>query len=406
MAEMDMGLSPQNNKNNNGKKRKKKKKQNLFMSIVTGLIPWKGDSVTEVFRKIIFLASLIILVVAVVLILNHVLLITSDPNQVTVSNPDASQGETADSPTYIVDLKNQTPTQEQLEQLPEGTVNEEYAALYEANNDFVGWITIDGTNINYPVLQSGDISTFEPCLSKTRYGICEFCDQIEANPELAKQFYLHHDYNRYYLFDGNIFADFDGKFTPDSMPNNTILYGHNMLYKHQFSALTNYNNNINFLKASPVIDFNTMYKNNKYKIFSVFITNVSEELGEVFDYYNYVDYDNSSEFYNYILECMDRSIYETGVDIKYGDEILTLSTCDASTGFQEDMRLIVVARKVRENENPTVDTSKIVRKTSVKYFDAYYAAYGNKWKGRTWDVSLVQGMAEYLKENGLEDPAE
>lgn len=400
---MDMGLAPQQPKKSG--KKKKKKKQNLFMSIVTGLIPWKGDSTTEIFRKVIFLLSLGVLVFAMVLIFDFLTKINSDPDQIVVSNAGAADGSTPDSPVYIVDLKNQTPTQEQIEQMPEGTINEEYAALYEANDDFVGWITIDGTNINYPVLQSGDYSTFEKCATYDLYG-CSFCDQIEKDPELAKQFYLHHDFNRNALFDGNIFADFDGKFTPDSMPNNTILYGHNMLYKYQFSALTNYSNNIDFLKQSPVIEFNTLYQKNKYKIFAVFITNVSEELGEVFDYYNYVSYKNSSEFYNYVLECMDRSIYETGVDIEYGDELLTLSTCDASTGFQEDMRLIVVARKVRENESPEMDTSKIVRKNSVKYFEAYYAAYGNKWKGRTWDISLVKGMAEYIKENGLEDEPE
>ena len=403
MAEMDMGLAPQQPKKSG--KKKKKKKQNLFMSIVTGLIPWKGDSTTEIFRKVIFLLSLGVLVFAMVLIFDFLTKINSDPDQIVVSNAGTADGSTPDSPVYIVDLKNQTPTQEQIEQMPEGTINEEYAALYEANDDFVGWITIDGTNINYPVLQSGDYSTFEKCATYDLYG-CSFCDQIEKDPELAKQFYLHHDFNRNALFDGNIFADFDGKFTPDSMPNNTILYGHNMLYKYQFSALTNYSNNIDFLKQSPVIEFNTLYQKNKYKIFAVFITNVSEELGEVFDYYNYVSYKNSSEFYNYVLECMDRSIYETGVDIEYGDELLTLSTCDASTGFQEDMRLIVVARKVRENESPEMDTSKIVRKSSVKYFEAYYAAYGNKWKGRTWDISLVKGMAEYIKENGLEDEPE
>lgn len=404
MAEMDMGLSPQNKKSNNGKKKKKKKKQNLFMSIVTGLIPWKGDSTTEIFRKVIFLLSLGVLIFALVLIINHVILVAGD-REIVVPAPNGTTGENGENPTYIVDLKNQTPTQEQLDQLPEGTINEEYAALYEANKDFVGWITINGTNINYPVMQSGDITTFERCATSSLYGICDYCDQIEANPELAKQFYLHHDFNRNYLFDGNIFADFDGKFGPDTMPNNTILYGHNMLYKHQFSALTNYYNNIDFLKKSPVIDFDTMYQDNKYKIFAVFITNTTDDMGEVFDYYNYVNYDNSKEFYNYILECMDRSIYETGVDIEYGDEILTLSTCDASTAL-EDMRLIVVARKVRENESPDVDTSKIARKSSVKYCEGYTNIYGSRWKGRTWDVSLVKGMEEYIKENGLEDPAE
>ena len=54
-----------------------------------------------------------------------------------------------------------------------------------------------------------------------------------------------------------------------------------------------------------------------------------------------------------------------------------------------------------------MDTSKITWKTSVKYFDAYTKAFGNKWKGRTWDVSLVQGMQEYLEKNGLvDDPAD
>lgn len=397
MAEMDMGLSPQNNKN----KKKKKKKENLFESIVKGLIPWKGDSTTEIFRKIIFLASLIIMVFAVVLIANHFITTLSDSgdiDNVVVVGEDGTE-------TTIIELKNQTPTKEQLEQLPEGSVNEEFAALYAANNEFCGWINIDGTNINYPVMQTLDADNFVPCKTYDSLGYCSFCDQIKASPHLAKQFYLHHDFDRNYLFDGNIFADYEGKFGPSEMPHNTILYGHNMLYKHQFAALSNYKV-IDFLKLSPVVDFSTLYQDNKYKIFSVFLVPTTEEYGEIFDYHNQVYFDNSAEFYDFVLECMDRSLYETGVDIEYGDEFLTLSTCDESTGFN-DMRLVIVARKVRVNESPEVNTDMIVRKDSVKYFDAYYSAYGNKWKGRTWDVSLVKGMAEYLKENGLEDvPAE
>ena len=61
---------------------------------------------------------------------------------------------------------------------------------------------------------------------------------------------------------------------------------------------------------------------------------------------------------------------------------------------------------MRENESPEVDTSKITWKSSVKYFDAYVNAFGDKWKGRTWDISLVPGMKEYLEENGLMDDPE
>ena len=367
MADMDMGLAPEKKK-----KKKKKKKQNLFMSIVTGLIPWKGDSTTEIFRKIIFLASLTILVVAVVAIAGHFLQYAQLGESMAVDN----EGEETATNAYIVELKNQTPTQEQLEGLPEGTINEEYASLYAANNDFIGWINISGTNVDYPVMQSED-----------------------------NDYYLHRDFDGNDSFAGTIFTDFEGRFSTTEMPNNTILYGHNMLYKYQFAALSNYPKDIEFLKMSPVVDFNTLYQNNKYKIFAVFKLNTVEEHGEVFNYTDYVYFKNQSEFYNYVMECMDRSMYETGVDVQYGDELLTMSTCDATTGF-EDMRLVIVARKVRDNESPDVDTSKIKYKSSKKFFEAYYDVYGNTWKGRTWDVSLVKGMEEYLRENGLWDEPE
>ncbi len=402
MADMDMGLAPQKN---NGGRKKKKKKQNLFMSIVTGLIPWKGDNVVEIFRKIIFLASLVILVGALIFILNHFIMATDDPNQlnsgITVDGEEGTQNH-----AYIVDLKNQAPTQAQIDQMPEGTINEEYATLYDTNNDFVGWLNIPGTNVDYPVMQSGKDEEFVPCRSYTDYGWCDQCSAIlAAGGEGVHEFYLHHSFDNYYSFAGTIFADYEGEFGVTAMPNNTILYGHNMRYEHQFTALNNYRTDIGFLRLSPIIHFDTLYQKNQYKIFAVFLTNTREDQGEVFDYYNNVRFDSSSEFYDYVLECMDRSMYETGVDLEYGDELLTLSTCDASVGL-DDMRLVVVARRVRENESPTVDPDNIVRKSSIKYCEAYIRAYGDKWEGRTWDVSLVKGMAEYLKENGLEDPAE
>lgn len=366
MAEMDMGIAPKK------KKKRKKKKQSLFMSIVTGLLPWKGDSVTEIFRKIIFLAALVILVVAVVVIAMNFLRYNELENSAAVGE----DGEKTATNAYLVELKNQTPTNEQIEQMPEGSINEKYAALYAANNDFIGWVSINGTNVDYPVMQTDD-----------------------------NDYYLHRDFDGNYEFAGTIFADYEGRIGPNEMPNNTILYGHNMLYKYQFSALSNYINNIEFLKMSPIVDFNTLYKDNKYKIFAVMKLNTAEEHGDIFDYTSHVYFGSQSEFYNFICEAMDRSIYETGVDIEYGDEILTLSTCDGSMGF-DDARIVVMARKVRENEAPEVDTSKITRKTSIKYFEAYYDVYGMTWNGRTWDVSLVKGLEEYLRENGLwEDPA-
>lgn len=372
MAEMDMGLSP-----NNNKKHKKKKKQSLGKSLKTTLIPCKGDDGAEIARKLIFLGSLCLMIAALVVIAVRLISLLAPEEAPAGTNTVVNgNGETVIEGGSQVVVNAQAPTQEQIEKLPEGSINEEYAAYYDANPDFVGWININGTNVDYPVVQGDD-----------------------------NEFYLHHNFNGEDEFAGTIFTDFEGRFGPSEMPNNTILYGHNMLYKYKFAALNNYNNNIEFLKETPVIDFNTLYQDNRYKIFSVFIINTNDEHGEVFDYTKYVYFKSSDEFYDYIKEVMDRSKYTTGVDVEYGDELLTLSTCDGTTGF-EDMRLVIVARKVRENESPDVDTSKIQRKDSIKYFQAYTDVYGDKWKGRTWDLSLVKGMKEYLEKNGLmDDPA-
>lgn len=367
MAEMDMGLAPQGNKN--GRKKKKRRKQSVWNSIVTGLIPCKGDNANEVIRKIVFLAALVILIVAVVLICAYYLRYS----RLAANVVHGGDGEVGATDAFIVDLKNKTPTQEQIQQLPQGTINEEYASLYHENNDFIGWLNVPGTNIDYPVMQT------------------------DNNDD-----YLHTNFYKEDAFEGTLFADYKGKIGPNEMPHNTVIYGHNMRYKFQFSALMNYKWDIGFLKTSPVVDFNTLYNNNKYKIISVFLANIYAVHGEVFDYTGANYFNNRNEFYDFVLECEDRSYYDMGVDVEYGDEFLTLSTCDQDIAAM-DLRLVVVARKVRPGENPEVDTEKIVRKSSIKFFEAYNQIYGQQWWGRTWDVSLVKGMDEYLKENGLED---
>lgn len=349
MAQMDMGLAP--------KKKKRRKKQSFGKSLVTGLFPCKNDSSAEVIRKIVFLLALIILLVAIVMIILQF---------------NKEYGDKPETDRYITDLRNKTPTQENIDRLPQGTLNEKFAELYAENNDFIGWLTIPGTNIDYPVMQ---------------------------HPE--KDYYLHRNFQKEDEFSGTLFVDHKGKITKDSNPQNTIIYGHNMLYKYQFSALMNYKHNKEFLKVSPVIKFDTLFNDNQYKIISVFMTNVYAEHGEVFDYTNRIYFTNADEFFDYVLQCEDRSIYETGVDVQYGDEFVTLSTCDQDTSFEA--RLVVVARKVRPDESPEVDTEKIVRKDSIKYFDAYNQVFGRTWTGRTWDTSVVKGLDDYIARNNLED---
>ena len=368
MEEMDMGLFPNKKKHN-----KNNKKQSFWKRLKIALIPSKNDSLAENVRKIVFLAAVIVLTAAVIFIVKWLA-----DNYGGHSDYVDKDGNVTATPSHFVELKNRIPTTQEIEQLPTGTINEEYAALYAKNNDFIGWLNIPGTNIDYPVVQTTD-----------------------------NDFYLHRNFDKQEIFEGTLFADYRGPVTSEGNPHNTVIYGHNMLLKYQFSALTNYKTNIDFMKMSPVIDFNTLYNNAQYKIISVFLVNWLPQDGEVFKYNSTTYFSNQAEFFDFVLECMDRSLYETGVDVEYGDEFLTLSTCDKSTYM--DLRLVVVARKVRPNENPKVDTSKIVRKDSVKYFDGYYDIYGGKqylWHGRTWDTSLVKGLDAYIKENGLEDSPE
>lgn len=372
MTEMDMGLAPKGSKN----KRKSPKKQGFWKNLRNTLFPRKGDSVGEIMRKIVFLTALVVLTAAVVILVLWFVKNYGGHNDYVDEN-----GSQTAAPAHLVELKNRTPTTQEIEQLPTGAINAEYAALYAKNNDFIGWLNIPGTNVDYPVMQTDD-----------------------------NDYYLHRNFDRQEVFEGTLFADYRGKITPDGMPQNTVIYGHNMLLKYQFSALQNYKKDIEFLKMSPVIEFNTLYGNAKYKIISVFLVNWLPKDGEVFRYNSTNYFKNQSEFFDFVLECMDRSLYETGVDVEYGDEFLTLSTCDMSTYM--DLRLVVVARKVRPNENPNVDASGIVKKDSVKYFDGYYdiySSFGGKdyfWHGRTWDTSLVKGLDSYLKENGLVDSPE
>ena len=372
MTEMDMGLAPKGSKN----KRKSPKKQGFWKNLRNTLFPRKGDSVGEIMRKIVFLTALVVLTAAVVILVLWFVKNYGGHNDYVDEN-----GSQTAAPAHLVELKNRTPTTQEIEQLPTGAINAEYAALYAKNNDFIGWLNIPGTNVDYPVMQTDD-----------------------------NDYYLHRNFDRQEVFEGTLFADYRGKITPEGMPQNTVIYGHNMLLKYQFSALQNYKKDIEFLEMSPVIDFNTLYGNAKYKIISVFLVNWLPKDGEVFKYNSTNYFKNQSEFFDFVVECMDRSLYETGVDIEYGDEFLTLSTCDMSTYM--DLRLVVVARKVRPNENPNVDASKIVKKDSVKYFDGYYdiySSFGGKdyfWHGRTWDTSLVKGLDSYLKENGLVDSPE
>lgn len=185
------------------------------------------------------------------------------------------------------------------------------AELQKGNSDVVGWIEIEDTNINYPVLQAADNS-----------------------------FYMNHNYQKEENTYGSIFLDKDYDWSIPS--SNLLLYGHNLQNGSLFHDVLNYKDK-SYYEEHPIIRFTTENKDSEYEIISAFYSRVyykSEK--NVFRYYYFVNADNEEEYNEFVNNAKDASIYDTGKTAEYGDQLITLSTCSYHT---EDGRFAIVARE-------------------------------------------------------------
>lgn len=336
-------------------------KENIFLRIAKYLIPWKGDKPAEIIRKAIFLAAAVVLIVSLVTIFAFL----GGNAQDKKLNEQISEIYHGSANVTIDEVK-----QEQLaKDYPE--VNEKFLPLLEQNEDVIGWITMgDPENpfIDYVVVQGDD-----------------------------NEFYLDHNLNGEKNVGGTVFADYREKITPENTPANIILYGHNVQSGEYFAKLTRYFNyrsisygqdeGLDWYRKYPTITFNTLYKDSTYKIFAGMLVNTQEEDGEVFYYLQGRKFGNKAEFDNYIAQILDRSTFYTDVDLQYGDNLITLSTCILDYGI--DARWVIFGREVREGEDPTVDVSKAYENPDPLYFDYYYRVYGGSWGGRKWDADMI-----------------
>lgn len=200
------------------------------------------------------------------------------------------------------ELKNQIT--EQTEEIP---VNQ-YQSLYDINTDLVGWLTIDNTRIDYPVVKSQE-----------------------------DNYYLKHNFYKEY-------SDFGCPYTQGDMDaDNIIIYGHNMDDGSMFSDLTKYKSE-KFYLNNQYITFNTLYENRTYQIISVFKESVDPEENNVFYYNRYSNSDNEEQFNEFISNIEHLSLYDIEIEPRYGDSFLTLSTCEYS---YNDGRMVVVAKLVK-----------------------------------------------------------
>ena len=190
----------------------------------------------------------------------------------------------------------------------------DYQALYLRNNDMVGWIKIEDTKINYPVMQSKD------------------------NPN----FYLKHGFDKSYTDYGCPYVQ--ENCDVDIPSDNLIIYGHNMKDSSMFSGLMKYTDK-SFWESHKTIRFDTLTEKCNYEVIAVFKTVVYTDSPESFKYYQFINADTRDEFNAYITKCKELTLYDTGVTAEYGDKLITLSTCEYS---RNNGRMVVVAKKIAE----------------------------------------------------------
>lgn len=187
----------------------------------------------------------------------------------------------------------------------------EYEKIYNKNKKLIGWIKIDDTLIDYPVMQT-----------------------------VNNEYYLDHNFNQEKDKNGCIFMDYQCDVVKGC--DNMILYGHHMKSGKMFGTLNKYSKQ-SYYEEHPTIKFDTIYEKGEYQIMYVFRSKVYSEEDVNFKYYQFINAGSEKEFNSYLNEMAALSLYDTGVTASYGDRLLTLSTCD----YQENKgRFVVVAKKV------------------------------------------------------------
>lgn len=193
---------------------------------------------------------------------------------------------------------------------PEPVMLDRFTALYAENSDLVGWLSIAGMKIDYPVMQNED-----------------------------DEYYLHHDF---YGNDSKYGCLYVRERADLNDGTNFVIYGHNMKDGSMFGDLDLYKDE-GFYQEHSVISFDTLYEERIYEIVAVFPSQVYSEQEDAFKYYQFYEADTQEEFDDFYDNIKELSLYDTGVEAQFGDTFLTLSTCAYHV---TDGRLVVVAKRV------------------------------------------------------------
>ena len=231
-----------------------------------------------------------------------------------------------------------------------------FSKLLEYNSDIKGWLKLPGTNIDYPVMQAFN----------------------------GSDYYLKRDFEGNKDKNGSLYID--GHCNVKKPSKSILIHGHNMdSTGMMFHELLRYKD-INFYKEHPVITFDSLYKEAKWKIIAYVRLSGDMNINQGFSYLQ-GNFKNKHDFMDFVYQMEMRSLYQCPVSVNENDYLLVLSTCSYEIN---DYRTVVVARRVRKGEDAKVDTSSAVMRSDVLYPSDWY----NKYEGEEPDViSFAEEMS-------------
>ena len=220
-------------------------------------------------------------------------------------------------PTPTVDRYARTqalayPNKEKIE-LDEQKILPELKDIYDLNHDFVGWISIPDTIIDYPVVQNED-----------------------------EEYYLKHDFYGNKNANGQIILD--AQCDPYTPSYNLILSGHRMNNGSMFAGLVKWASK-DYWEKHKYVHFDTLLSRGVYVVFAAFYSAAYEDDEEGFRYSADIRYRLEAD--QWLGEIRENQLYDTGIDVGFGDEFITLTTCNYS---RRNGRFVLVGRKLREGE--------------------------------------------------------
>ncbi len=259
-------------------------------------------------NKVFYIISILLIVFSIALILQYYHDVYSTAKERNLLNEVYINENTGVEENINNSLSNSTTQAEKVNETSKDTQRIlKVQKLKQKNSDIVGWIQIENTNINYPVVQGSN-----------------------------NDYYLNHNYEKKYNVNGAIFLDKD--YSWDIPSSNLLIYGHHSTFKD----LLKYQS-YDFYKTHSNIRFTTKEEDTAYKILAVFRSKVYYKTDKnVFRYYYFINAKNEKEYSEFVQNAKKASLYETGVTAEYGEQLLTLSTCSYHT---QDGRFVVVAVK-------------------------------------------------------------